>query len=47
MIYFAYFHLIIEFGIIFWGISVESKKILIQQKRIIRAYDRIQLKDPV
>jgi len=37
MIYFAYFHSIIEFGIIFWGISVESKKILIQQKRIIRA----------
>jgi hypothetical protein len=37
MIYFAYFHLIIEFGIIFWGILVESKKILIQQKRIIRA----------
>jgi len=36
MIYFAYFHLIMEFGIIFWGISVESKKILLQQKRIIR-----------
>jgi hypothetical protein len=37
MIYFAYFHSIMEFGIIFWGISVESKKILLQQKRIIRA----------
>jgi hypothetical protein len=37
MTYFAYFHSIIEFGIIFWGISVESKKILLQQKRIIRA----------
>jgi len=37
MIYFAYFHSIIEFGIIFWGISVESKKFLTQQKRIIRA----------
>jgi hypothetical protein len=37
MIYFAYFHSIMEFYIIFWGISVESKKILLQQKRIIRA----------
>jgi hypothetical protein len=36
MIYFAYFHSIIEYGIIFWGISTDSKKILIQQKRIIR-----------
>jgi hypothetical protein len=33
MIYFAYFHSIMEFGIIFWGISVESKKILLQQKK--------------
>jgi hypothetical protein len=33
MIYFAYFHLIMEFGIIFWEISVESKKISIQQKK--------------
>jgi len=36
MIYFAYFHSIMEFGIIFCGISVESKQILLQQKRIIR-----------
>ena len=26
MIYFAYFHSVMEFGIIFWGVSVESKK---------------------
>jgi hypothetical protein len=36
MIYFAYFHSVMEFGIIFWGVSVESKRIFPQQKRIIR-----------
>jgi hypothetical protein len=34
--YFAYFHSIMEFGIIFWGASVERKRIFLQQKRIIR-----------
>lgn len=36
MIYFAYFHSILEYGIIFWGNSTESKKIFLVQKRIIR-----------
>jgi len=36
MIYFAYFHAIMEYGIIFWGDSVESKRIFQQQKRTIR-----------
>jgi hypothetical protein len=36
MIYFAYFHAVLEYGIIFWGDSVESKRIFQQQKRIIR-----------
>jgi hypothetical protein len=36
MIYFAYFHAIMEYGIIFWGDSVESKQIFQKQKRIIR-----------
>jgi len=35
-IYFVYFHTIMEYGIIFWGVSVESKRIFHQQKRIIR-----------
>jgi hypothetical protein len=35
-IYFTYFHTVMECGIIFWGVSVESKRILQQQKRIIR-----------
>jgi hypothetical protein len=46
MIYSAYFHSIVEFGIIFWGISVESKKILLQQKRIIRAMTGTNFKTP-
>jgi hypothetical protein len=28
MIYFAYFHVVMENGIIFWGDSEESKRIL-------------------
>jgi len=36
MIYFAYFHTITVYGIIFWGVSVESRRIFQQQKRIIR-----------
>ena len=36
MIYFAYFHSATEYGIIFWGNSVESKRIFLQQKRILR-----------
>jgi hypothetical protein len=27
MIYFAYFHTVMEYGIMFWGVSVESKRI--------------------
>jgi hypothetical protein len=36
MIYFTYFRAVMEYGIIFWGNSVESKRIFQQQKRIIR-----------
>ena len=36
MIYFAYFHTMIQYGIIFWGNSSESKKILLAQKDVIR-----------
>jgi len=36
IIYFTYFHAIMEYGNIFWGDSVESKRIFQQQKRIIR-----------
>jgi hypothetical protein len=36
MIYFAYFHSVMEFGIPFCGFSTESNKILLQQKRILR-----------
>jgi hypothetical protein len=35
-IYFAYFHSIIKYGIIFWGNSANSKRIFTLQKKIIR-----------
>ena len=35
VIYFAYFHTVMEYGITFWGVSVESKRIFQQQKRIM------------
>jgi hypothetical protein len=34
--YFAYFHSIMSYGIIFWGNSTDSKKVIYIQKRIIR-----------
>jgi hypothetical protein len=36
IVYFVYFHVDMEYGIIFWGDSVESKRIFQQQIRIIR-----------
>lgn len=35
-IYFAYFHSIMSYGIIFWGNSVDSKNVFLLQKRAIR-----------
>jgi len=35
MIYFAYFHSLINYGIIFWGNSLESNKIFLAQKKIV------------
>jgi IS1 family transposase len=35
-IYFAYFHSIVQYGIIFWGNSSNSRKIFTLQKKIIR-----------
>jgi hypothetical protein len=35
-IYFAYFHSIVKYGIIFWGNSSNTKKIFTSQKKIIR-----------
>jgi hypothetical protein len=36
MIYYAYFHAIMEYGIIFWGNSPLSRKVFQLQKKIIR-----------
>ena len=40
MIFFACFHTVTEYGIILWGVSVESKRIFQQQKRVIRIMTR-------
>jgi hypothetical protein len=41
MIYFAYFHSVMEFSISFWGVSVDSKKVFLQQKKSSQNYDRV------
>ena len=46
MIYFAYFHSIMEYGIMFWGASSESNRILLQQKRIIRVMSGSSRRSP-
>jgi hypothetical protein len=35
-IYFACFHPLMKYGIIFWGNTTDSKKVLIWQKKIVR-----------
>jgi len=35
-IYYAYFHAIMLYGVIFWGLSPDSVKVLLLQKRVIR-----------
>ena len=35
-IYYAYFHAIMSYGIIFWGQSPDSTKVFLMQKRVIR-----------
>jgi hypothetical protein len=37
MVYYAYFHSTMVYGIIFWSNSIESNKVFLQQKRIVRA----------
>jgi hypothetical protein len=36
MVYYAYFHSAMSYGIIFWGSSTDSTKIFKMQKRTIR-----------
>jgi len=36
MTYFAYFHSVINYGIIFWENSLQSNKILLAQKKIVK-----------
>ena len=36
MAYFVYFHAALEYGVLFWGNSIDSKKVFLQLKGIIR-----------
>ena len=45
MIYFAYFHAVMEYGITFWGNSVENKRIFQKQKKNNQNHDRNYHKD--
>jgi hypothetical protein len=36
ILYFAYVHSIITYGIVFWGNATNSKQVFVAQKRIIR-----------
>jgi hypothetical protein len=36
LVFFAYFHSTISYGVIFWGNSTDSKRVFIIQKKIIR-----------
>jgi len=46
MIYFAYFHSLLEYGIAFWGISTESVKVFKLQKRAIRLMTGSKVRTP-
>jgi hypothetical protein len=36
LVYFAYFHSVMSYGVIFWGNSTDSKRAFIIQNKIIR-----------
>jgi hypothetical protein len=36
MVYFAYFHSIVSYGIIFWGSSASMQNVFLIQKRAVR-----------
>src|SRR5215475_9314907 len=45
MVYFAYVHSILSFGIIFWGNQPHSEKIFKLQKRVIRIITHSKMRD--
>jgi hypothetical protein len=44
-IYFSYVHSVLNYGIVFWGISPHSRPIFITHKRIVRCMMKAKLKD--
>jgi len=41
MVYFAYFHSIIQYGIIFWGNSTHAHQVFKLQKRVVRVMSSV------
>jgi hypothetical protein len=44
IVYFAYVHSIITYGIVFWGNATNSKQVFVAQKRIIRNIMNVNFK---
>jgi hypothetical protein len=45
LIYFAHVHLVISYGIIFWGSAIQAKKVFVMQKRILRVMMNMRPRD--
>jgi hypothetical protein len=45
-VYFAYFHSIISYGLIFWGNSCEARRVFLVQKRVIRLLSGTRPREP-
>jgi hypothetical protein len=46
MIYHAYFHSLMRYGIVFWGNSSEAKKIFLLQKKTVRIIMGMKPREP-
>ena len=44
MVYFAYFHLVLQYGIIFWGNSIHVHQVFKLQKRVVRLMSGVGLR---
>jgi len=44
MVYFAYFHSVLQYGIIFWGNSTHAHQVFKLQKRVVRVMSGVGLR---